>query len=71
MPETGGKLIPEGMDNPGNIYTVSRGKTGMVGVYRLETQVLPGNGKFERTGIGTDREGYRQQLFWRHCLRTG
>ena len=33
------------MNNPGNIYTVSRGKTGMVGVYRLETQVLPGNGK--------------------------
>lgn len=57
VPETGGgKLIPEGMNNPGNIYTVSRGKTGMVGVYRLETQVLPGNGKFERTGIGTDRE---------------
>lgn len=28
----------------------------MVGVYRLETQVLPGNGKFERTGIGSDRE---------------
>ncbi len=57
VPEAGGgKLIPEGMNNPGNIYTVSRGKTGMVGVYRLETQVLPGNGKFERTGIGTDRE---------------
>jgi ATP-dependent Lon protease len=57
VPETGGgKLIPEGMNKPGNIYTVSRGKTGMVGVYRLETQVLPGNGKFERTGIGTDRE---------------
>ena len=28
----------------------------MVGVYRLETQVLPGNGKFERTGIGNDRD---------------
>jgi ATP-dependent Lon protease len=27
-----------------------------VGVYRLETQVLPGSGKFERTGLGTDRE---------------
>lgn len=51
-----GKLIPEGLANPGQVYTVSRGKTGMIGVYRLETQVLPGNGKFERTGIGTDRE---------------
>ena len=57
IPESGGgKLIPEGMSNPGNIYTVSRGKSGMIGVYRLETQVLPGNGKFERTGIGTDRD---------------
>lgn len=57
VPETGGgKLIPEGMNNPGNVYTISRGKTGMVGVYRLETQVLPGNGKFERTGIGSDRD---------------
>ncbi len=57
VPEQGGgKLIPEGMCNPGNVYTVSRGKNGMVGVYRLETQVLPGNGKFERTGLGTDRE---------------
>ncbi|MDD4492967.1 MAG: protease Lon-related BREX system protein BrxL [Eubacteriales bacterium] len=54
--QCGGKLIPEGMSNPGQIYTVSRGKTGMVGVYRLETQILPGNGKFERTGLGTDRE---------------
>ena len=57
VPEQGGgKLIPEGICNPGHIYTVSRGKSGMIGVYRLETQMLPGNGKFERTGIGTDRE---------------
>jgi len=57
VPEQGGgKLIPEGISNPGHVYTVSRGKSGMVGVYRLETQVLPGNGKFERTGLGTDRD---------------
>ena len=57
VPEQGGgKLIPEGICNPGHIYTVSRGKSGMIGMYRLETQMLPGNGKFERTGIGTDRE---------------
>ncbi|WP_339280294.1 protease Lon-related BREX system protein BrxL [Lysinibacillus sp. FSL P2-0066] len=57
VPEQGGgKLIPEGMTNPGHVYTISRGKSGMVGVYRLETQVLPGNGKFERTGLGTDRD---------------
>lgn len=57
VPEQGGgKLIPEGMSNPGQVYTVSRGKNGLVGVYRLETQMLPGNGKFERTGLGSDRE---------------
>ena len=57
VPEQGGgKLIPEGLCNPGQVYTVSRGKSGMIGVFRLESQMLPGNGKFERTGIGTDRD---------------
>ena len=57
VPEQGGgKLIPEGMCNPGQVYTVSQGKSGMIGVFRLESQMLPGNGKFERTGIGNDRE---------------
>lgn len=28
----------------------------MIGVFRLESQMLPGSGKFERTGIGSDRE---------------
>lgn len=57
VPEQGGgKLIPEGMCNPGQIYTVSQGKSGMIGVFRLESQMLPGNGKFERTGLGSDRE---------------
>ena len=57
VPEQGGgKLIPEGICNPGQIYTVSRGKSGMIGVFRLESQMLPGNGKFDRTGLGSDRE---------------
>ena len=51
-----GKLIPEGMCSPGQVYTVSQGKSGMIGVFRLESQMLPGNGKFERTGLGSDRE---------------
>ena len=54
--QSGGKLIPEGMCNPGQIYTVSRGKSGMIGVFRLESQMLPGSGKFERTGLGSDRD---------------
>ena len=57
VPEQGGgKLIPEGMCNPGQVYTVSQGKSGMIGVFRLESQMLLGNGKFERTGIGSDRD---------------
>lgn len=57
VPEQGGsKLIPEGICNPGQVYTVSRGKSGMIGLFRLEGQVLPGNGKFERAGIGSDRD---------------
>ncbi|MFQ7311660.1 MAG: protease Lon-related BREX system protein BrxL [Sellimonas sp.] len=57
VPEQGGgKLIPEGMCNSGQVYTVSQGKSGMIGVFRLESQMLPGNGKFERTGIGIDRD---------------
>ena len=57
VPEQGGgKLIPEGLCNPGQVYTIGHGKNGMIGTFRLESQMLPGNGKFERTGIGTDRE---------------
>ena len=54
--QSSGKLIPEGMSNPGQVYTISRAKSGFVGVYRLETQILPGNGKFTPTGIGSDKE---------------
>ena len=57
VPEQGGgKLIPEGICNPGQVYTVGNGKSGMMGVFLLESQMLPGNGKFERTGIGSDRD---------------
>ena len=55
VPEQGGgKLIPEGACNPGQVYTVSQGKSGMIGVFRLELQMLPGSGKIERTGLNSD-----------------
>ena len=55
VPEQGGgKLIPEGVCDPGQIYTVGHGKSGMIGVFRLESQMFPGSGKFERTGLGSD-----------------
>ncbi|WP_434643281.1 protease Lon-related BREX system protein BrxL [Thermoanaerobacterium thermosaccharolyticum] len=57
VPEQGGgKIIPEGMGKPGHLYTVARGKSGMIGAYKIETQVISGTGKFERTGLGSDRE---------------
>ena len=57
VPEQGGsKLIPEGMSKPGHVYTVGHSKSGMLGVYKLEMQMTAGNGKFEKTGIGTDRD---------------
>ncbi len=49
--QSSGRLIPEGMCSPGQIYTISQGKTGMLGVFRLESQMLPGSGKFTRTGL--------------------
>jgi len=55
VPEQGGgKLILEGLCNPGTVYTVSHGKSSMIGLFRLESQMLPGGGKFERTGLGSD-----------------
>jgi ATP-dependent Lon protease len=56
VPEQGGgKLIPEGICNSGQVYTVARGKSGMIGVFRLESQMLPGSGKLVCTGLGSDR----------------
>lgn len=57
VPEQGSStLIPDGIPNPGQVYTVSEGKNGMIGLFRLESQMLPGSGKFEKTGLGSDRE---------------
>lgn len=57
VPEQGGgKLIPDGICNPGQVYTIAQGRSGMIGAFRLESQMLPGNGKFQRTGLGSDRE---------------
>lgn len=52
----GSKLIPEGMSKPGHVYTVGHNKSGMLGVYKMEMQMTAGNGKFEKTGLGTDRD---------------
>jgi len=57
LPEQGGgKLIPEGTVKPGHVYVVGKGDSGMIGVYKLENQSVPGSGKFERTGLGSKKE---------------
>ncbi|QQK06967.1 protease Lon-related BREX system protein BrxL [Miniphocaeibacter halophilus] len=57
VPEQGGgTLIPEGIGKPGHLYTVARGKSDMIGTFKLETQVTAGSGKFERTGLGSNSE---------------
>ena len=57
VPEQGGgKIIPEGLNRAGHVYTVARGKSGMIGTYKIETEVINGNGKFEKTGVNSDRE---------------
>ena len=57
IPEQGGgKLIPEGIGKPGHVYTVAHGDSGMIGVFKIETEVVNGSGKFEKTGLGTSRD---------------
>ncbi|EPB8151745.1 protease Lon-related BREX system protein BrxL [Clostridium perfringens] len=62
VPEQGGgKLIPEGLGKPGHVYTVGHGDSGMIGIYKIENQVVSGSGKFEKSGVGTNR-GAKESL---------
>lgn len=57
VPEQGsGSLIPEGVSKSGHVYNIGLGDSGMIGVYKLEVEVVGGTGKFEKTGLGYDRE---------------
>lgn len=57
VPESGGgKMIPEGMLKAGHTYFIGRGISGMIGVYKIEVESPNGHGKFQISGIGTDRE---------------
>lgn len=62
VPEQGGgKLIPEGMGKPGHVYVVGQSDSGMIGVYKLENQVVSGTGKFDKSGVSSHR-GARESL---------
>ena len=54
LEQGGGSLIPDGPMNPGTMHTIMPGTSGHPGLYRLELQVSPGNGKLTMSGSGTD-----------------
>ncbi len=61
VPEQGGsQIIAPGTPNPGVIHFVSPGKTGKLGVFRIETQKTAGNGKLSTSGLGSDTEAKEQ-----------
>lgn len=52
VPEQGSdKLIAEGTPKEGTVYTVGRSEGGVFGVYRIENEAIPGNGKITKAGI--------------------
>ncbi|MFH0992507.1 MAG: protease Lon-related BREX system protein BrxL [bacterium] len=54
VPESGGKsLIPEGDLPAGTVYAIAQNTdTGHKGLFRLDIQKMPGNGKMSDTGFG-------------------
>lgn len=55
VPEQGGdSLIPDEALSPGSLYTVARGSSGHLGVYRLETQISAGGGHLKLSGLGSN-----------------
>ena len=54
VPESGGKsLIPEGDLPAGTVYTIAQNvDSGHKGLFRLDIQKMPGNGKMSETGFG-------------------
>ncbi len=56
LEQGGGKIIPEGQMKPGHVYTIAKGSNGMIGTFKLETQMSNGNGKFTVTGLGNVKE---------------
>lgn len=57
VPEQGGgTLIPEGIGKPGHTYTVANGSNGMMGLFKLESTIASGSGKFDVTGLSNNKE---------------
>lgn len=56
LEQGGGQLIPEGVGKPGHIYTIAKGSNDMKGLFKLETTITDGNGKFEVLGMSTSKD---------------
>ena len=48
-------LIPEGELKPGHLYSIGPSESGKPGVYKFETEMMNGNGKFTPNGIGSKK----------------
>ena len=49
-------LIPEGDLKPGHLYSVGSSENGKLGVYKFETEMMKGSGKFTPNGIGSKKD---------------
>ena len=49
-------LIPEGDLKPGHLYSVGPAENGKLGVFKFETEMMNGTGKFTPNGIGSKKD---------------
>lgn len=56
LEQGGGQLIPEGMGKPGHVFTIANGSNDMKGLFKLETTIADGNGKFEVLGLPSSKD---------------
>ncbi|MDD3042329.1 MAG: protease Lon-related BREX system protein BrxL [Methanosarcinaceae archaeon] len=57
VPESGGnKIIPAGMTKPGEVYAVAAAHSNKIGIYKFEAQIVPGSGKYEKSGLGSNSQ---------------
>ena len=56
LEQGGGHLIPEGVSKPGHVYTIAHGSNDMKGLFKFETTLTDGNGKYDVLGLTSSKE---------------
>lgn len=56
LEQGGGHLIPEGQTKPGHVYTIAQGSNDMKGLYKFETTITDGTGKYEVLGLSSNKD---------------